>query len=68
MEQVLESILSDSDEEDLEDVDDPDEPMMEGSDDDFQDLYDDLNEEIDEGRDVHSFIQCKLVLTAGSLL
>ena len=42
--------------------------MMEGSDDELEDLYDDLNEEIDEGRDVHSFIQCKLVLTAGSLL
>lgn len=56
VEQVLESILSDSDEEDLEDLDDPDEPMMEGSDDDFEDLYDDLNEEIDEGRDVQSFI------------
>ena len=51
VEQVLESILTDSDE-DLEDLDDPDEPIMEGSDDDFEDLYDDLNEEVDEGRDV----------------
>lgn len=47
---------SDSDEEAIEDLDDPDEPIMEGSDDEFEDLYDDLNEDINEGRDVKSYI------------
>ena len=47
MEQVLGSILLDSDEEDTEDSDDPHEPVLEGRDDDFEDLYDDMNEELD---------------------
>ena len=46
MDQVLESILCDSDDEEMEDLDDPGEPLLEGSDDDFEDLYDDKNEEL----------------------
>ena len=38
-----------SDEEDMEDLDDLGEPLLEGSDDDFEDLYDDKNEELDGG-------------------
>ena len=36
----------------------------------FEDLYNDQNEEVDEGGDVKPFIymQCKFVLTAGSPL
>ena len=41
MDQVLESILCDRDDEEMEVLDDPGEPLLEGSDDDFEDLYDD---------------------------
>ena len=41
VDQVLESILCDRDDEEMEDLDDPGEPLLEGSDDDFEDLYDD---------------------------
>ena len=32
----------------MEDLDDPGEPVLDGSDNDFKDLYDDVNEEVDE--------------------
>ena len=38
-----------SDEEEMEDLDDLGEPLLEGSDDDSEDLYDDKNEELDGG-------------------
>ncbi len=47
--EVLEMVLQESDDEDMGEIDDPHEPILDGSDDDFEDLCDQLNQELDEG-------------------
>ena len=58
VDEAVSSIFYDSDEDVMREVDDPDEPIMDGSDDDFDDLHDQLEEEMCEGANtsLHSCI------------
>ncbi len=57
VDEVLERVLDDSDDEDLEDPDDPHEPILDGSDEDFDDLHEELEEEIEQHEKYDLFYQ-----------